>query len=95
MPAFLLAILVALGGCYISDQTPVNYAMCLDASGPTAYCESYYEWVPGWWTIGGEFVPGYYRLRPGYREHLYDHRVIIQRDHRTYDRHGEWHRGRW
>jgi hypothetical protein len=79
MKALLLTL--ALSGCFIGARTEVDYAVCLDTIAPILACEAYYDWHPGWWTISGYYVNGYYTLRPQFRHGLRNHRIIIERRH--------------
>jgi hypothetical protein len=77
--AVLLAAALA-AGCYFSDaRVDFDYGACADTAAPLADCEPYYAWHPGWWTIGGIWVSGYYVLRPEYRLELRSHRVHVRR----------------
>lgn len=78
MKALLLA-LALLTGCYFHAR-PVefDYGDCFVTAFPIAACETYYEWIPGWVTLDGTRIDGYYRLRSGYTVHYRDHRLHVR-----------------
>jgi len=74
--ALLLSLI--LTGCITEvgpQPVPPGYAYCLDQRYWDPYCEHYYIWTRDSYTVDGRWVPGYWRVRPGYRP-------PIVRDHR-------------
>ncbi len=75
-----LFLFLFLTGCTVwaTPTYPEDYSVCVETVYPTSVCAPYYDWRPGWWTIGGVWHDGHYILRGEFRHDIRDHRLIVR-----------------